>query len=128
MFHAFPWLYVRVHKTHHATQYVCPFSATTLHVFEHLLVGILPTILPLFIFPMTEGGWAMANLVIFIHGLFIHSNVPSPLERLGCIGTLEHATHHLRPKTNLGFMVPWGTITHPWAADQLFSMLAEVYA
>jgi len=74
-FHAIPYLYKNIHREHHQTQYVCPFSATTLSVSEHVIIGILPTTLPLYLLPMTHEGWAIMNAIFFMHGLFIHSNV-----------------------------------------------------
>lgn len=105
--HAIPYLYKNVHQEHHRAHYVCPFSATTLSISEHVVIGIIPTILPLYLIPMSQIGWALTNAIFFVHGLFIHSNVRSPLEWCGFIGTREHATHHVRPKTHFGFLIAW---------------------
>jgi len=110
-FHKFQYLYKTIHNEHHKTHYVCPFSATSLSISEHIIIGIVPTLVPLYFIPMTQWGWAFINALFFMHGLFIHSTVRSPFEYLGFIGTREHATHHIHPKTNMGFLIPWFTST-----------------
>ena len=127
IFHMFPSVYRSVHQRHHETRYVSPFSATVLDFKEHIFVGIVPTLLPLYFAPMSELGWAVMNALIFLHGLFIHSNVHSPLEMLGCIGTVEHATHHIRPDTNFGFMIPWDSMVHPITEESLFHRIRMHY-
>lgn len=129
VFHSFSVLYKAIHKEHHQTHYVCPFSATTLSMSEHLIIGILPTLLPLYLIPMTEGGWAIMNAIFFMHGLFIHSNVRSPMERLGFIGTRAHATHHVRPRTHMGFLIPWfGVDPFHASSDDLNSDIIRYYS
>jgi len=128
-FHASPYLYKKIHREHHMTHYVCPFSATSLSMSEHIVIGILPTLLPLYVIPMSEAGWGIINAAFFIHGLFIHSNIRSPFECLGFIGTREHAAHHVRPKTHMGFLIPWfGSAPFNGASDELNADIIKYYS
>ena len=105
-------LYNLVHSEHHLTKEVCPFSATILDLREHIVIGLIPTMVPLYFFPLPFWAWSMANAMIFVHGLFIHSNVESPFERLGAIGSREHSSHHLRPTSHFGFLLPWWDVVY----------------
>ena len=129
-FHNNKWLYENVHKTHHKTIHVSPFSATILDIKEHILVGILPTILPLFFVDMTFVGWSITNAFIFMHGLLIHSTLDYRIGRL--LGADEHATHHLFKNTHLGFINPlWdhmiGTATYPISREALVDSIVAAY-
>jgi sterol desaturase/sphingolipid hydroxylase (fatty acid hydroxylase superfamily) len=125
MFHKVPYLYENIHREHHRTIWVSPFSATILDWKEHILVGVVPTIAPLYILDMSMGAWACMNIVIFIYGLLIHSSVNFP-------GAHEHATHHVFKNTHFGFMFPvWdtlmGTNTYPIQREDLITSIAANY-
>ena len=130
--HKNKYLYRIVHHEHHITKYVCPFSATILNVGEHIIIGLVPTILPLFIFPLSFNAWSVANALIFIHGLFIHSNVKSPFEYLGCIGSREHSSHHIVPTSHFGFLFPWwdmiyGSLEYPVGVYRIALYISRAY-
>ena len=119
------WLYDNVHKEHHRTIWVSPFSATILDWREHLLVGVVPTVLPLFFIDLSFGAWTMMNMVIFLYGMAIHSSLPIP-------GAREHATHHVFKNTHFGFMFSiWdtllGTSTYPITREKLVESIIANY-
>ena len=131
--HRNKWLYELVHHEHHITRYVSPFSATILDLREHIVIGLIPTMVPLYFFPLPFWAWSLANAMIFVHGLFIHSNVESPFERLGAIGSLEHSSHHIRPTSHFGFLVPWwdvlyGSLTYPVQPYRIGLYISRAYA
>tara|TARA_R110000851_G_scaffold159236_1_gene302479 strand:- start:14 stop:592 length:579 start_codon:yes stop_codon:yes gene_type:complete len=124
-FHASPWLYKNIHREHHQTIWVSPFSATILNWKEHILVGVVPTILPLYFLDMSLLAWSLMNSLIFIYGMIIHSSMNFP-------GAHEHASHHVYKNTHFGFMFPFwdawmGTGTYPISRDQLLLGIANTY-
>ncbi len=125
MFHTIPYLYVNIHKEHHQTVWVSPFSATILNWKEHILIGVVPTLIPLYIIDMSLGAWTFMNILIFIYGMLIHSSVDFP-------GAHEHASHHVFKNTHFGFIFPmwdtWmGTSTYPITREQLLMGISKTY-
>jgi sterol desaturase/sphingolipid hydroxylase (fatty acid hydroxylase superfamily) len=124
-FHAFPYLYETIHREHHQTIWVSPFSATILNWKEHILVGVVPTLLPLYFLDMSMGAWSIMNSLIFMYGMVIHSSMNFP-------GAHEHASHHVFKNTHFGFILPlwdmWmGTATYPISRENLLMGVANTY-
>jgi sterol desaturase/sphingolipid hydroxylase (fatty acid hydroxylase superfamily) len=105
LFHQNDWLYRNVHKHHHETIYVSPFSSTIITLSEHALVGIVPIIVPLFYINMSVVAWTLMNTLIFIYGMVIHSTLKTPWDGV-FLGPNEHATHHIYKQTHFGFFLP----------------------
>lgn len=121
IFHSNTWIYENFHRRHHETLYVTPFSSTILDIKEHVLIGVLPTLIPLQYISMTYASWVGMNLLIFLYGMLIHSTV--------CI---EHASHHLYKNNHFGFINPlWdylgGTLNYPITNVQLNDLVHEHY-
>ena len=131
MLHTNKWLYDNVHKVHHKTIHVSPFSATILDPLEHIIIGILPTMLPLLVVDIDIIGWTLTNACIFIHGLLIHSTIMIPYDTV-LLGPREHATHHIFKRTHYGFINPlWdivcGTATYPITRTALIDSIVAAY-
>ena len=129
--HSNQMLYEKIHKEHHKTIHVSPFSATILDPLEHVIVGIIPTVLPLVFVDIDKIGWTLTNLFIFLHGLIIHSTLHTPYDNL-LLGSHEHATHHMFKKTHYGFLNPlWdilcGSNTYPIKRQQLIDSIVASY-
>jgi sterol desaturase/sphingolipid hydroxylase (fatty acid hydroxylase superfamily) len=129
LFHKIPFLYNTIHKEHHNTIYVTPFSSTILATPEHIFIGIVPTLVPLYIIHMNILSWTLSNACIFIFGILIHSNSDSPTDLI-MLGSYEHGMHHIYKNTHLGFMNPlWdymmGTGTHPISKNRLRKTLVR---
>ena len=125
MFHKVPYLYNNIHKEHHHTIWVSPFSATILDWKEHILIGVVPTVIPLYFIDMSMNAWAFMNILIFIYGMLIHSSV-------NLTGAHAHASHHVFKNTNFGFIFPqWdflmGTDNFSITRDQLLMGIAKTY-
>ena len=105
LLHSNRTIYNLIHKEHHRTIYVVPFSATILDNKEYLCTGMIPTILPLFFIDIDLIGWTMINIFIFIHGLFIHSTYELPYEKY-LLGSQNHSIHHVKKSVNFGFLLP----------------------
>ena len=130
-FHQNDWLYQNVHKHHHETIFVSPFSSTIITVSEHLLVGIVPIIVPLFYINMHVIAWTLMNTLIFVYGMMIHSTLKLPWEGV-LLGPREHATHHIYKQTNFGFLFPvWdlimGTSSQPISRERLIDSIIAAY-
>ena len=130
-FHHNDWLYQNVHKHHHETIYVSPFSTTIITVSEHLLVGIVPIVVPLFFINMNALAWTLMNTLIFVYGMVIHSTLKLPWDGV-CLGANEHATHHIYKQTNLGFFFPFwdytmGTGSFPISRERLVDSIVAAY-
>ena len=109
-------IYRSIHHEHHKTIYVIPFSATIMDPVEYVLTGTIPTVLPLFFIEINLLGWVLVNMMVFIHGLFIHSSYKLPYEGY-LLGAQNHATHHMVRNKNFGFLLPW------W--DQIFNTYTD---
>ena len=105
MFHQNKHVYKAIHHEHHITKYVSPFSATILDFKEHILIGIVPTLLPLFFVDIDLIGWTITNMLIFVHGIFIHSTYKLPYEGY-LLGSHNHSLHHMCRHKNFGFLFP----------------------
>ena len=130
-FHHNKWLYHNVHKHHHETIYVSPFSSTIITFSEHLLVGIVPIIVPLFFINMSVLAWTLMNTLIFVYGMAIHSTIKLPWDGI-FLGPHEHATHHLYKQTNFGFFFPFwdfimATGSSPISREALITSIIASY-
>jgi sterol desaturase/sphingolipid hydroxylase (fatty acid hydroxylase superfamily) len=105
--HRNKYLFHTIHQKHHKTLYVSPFSTTILSLKEYLLNTVLPTTLPLFFIRMNFASWTIVNLLIFFHGIFIHSTYKLPYEGYFLLGSKSHSIHHVAKSTNFGFLFPW---------------------
>lgn len=106
LMHINPYLYNKIHKKHHETLFVSPFSTTILDVKEDVITGVLPTIIPLFFLELNLTCWAILNMMIFVHGILIHSTKLLPYEKY-LLGSKTHSIHHFAKGTNFGFIFPW---------------------
>ena len=105
MLHSNKTIYKKIHKEHHKTVYVVPFSATRLTIFEMITSGLVPTLVPLFFIDVDFIGWTVINIFVLIHGLFIHSTYKLPYEPF-LLGSQNHAVHHMKKTVNYGFLLP----------------------
>ena len=93
-------------RIHHKTVYTIPFSATIMDPVEYIITGMVPTLLPLFFIQISLLGWAIVNMLMFLHGLFIHSPLKLPYEGY-LLGAKNHTIHHIVKNRNFGFLLPW---------------------
>ena len=115
LMHNYIFLYQTIHKHHHSTIYVSPFSSLILDIKEHIVTGLIPTNLSLFFIDISLIGWVMVNMLIFLHGIAIHSTYRLPYEGKWVLGSYNHASHHINMKAHYGFLNPM------W--DMLFNSL-----
>ena len=106
LMHKSPYLYKHIHKKHHQTLYVSAFSTTILDVKEEIITGLLPSFIPLFFIRLNYTSWGILNLLVFFHGLLIHSTIQLPYERF-LLGSKSHSIHHIAKNTNFGLIFPW---------------------
>jgi len=104
--HQFPFLYRTIHKHHHSTVYVAPFTSLVLDFKEHIVTGLIPTNLSLFFIDISLSGWILVNTLIFLHGIAIHSTYRLPYEGKWFLGSYSHASHHIHMNSHYGFLNP----------------------
>lgn len=101
-------LFVEVHKVHHKSNVVTPFSTFSFHPLEALILGSV-MILPMLVIEFE----VMAPVLFPIYSLFFnilgHSNVKL-IKKTGVIRTVEtstnHNNHHTKYHSNFGFASP----------------------
>ena len=130
--HQVPYLYKTIHKHHHSTTYVTPFSALILDFKEHIITGIVPTTLPLFMMDISILGWVISNMFIFLHGLFIHSTKRLPYEGRFLLGSHNHAHHHIHVKSHFGLLNPmwdmlFDTLPYHLTGEQVNNKIMRFY-
>lgn len=98
-------LFRLIHREHHLSQVMTPYSSFSMHWVEALLLG---TVMPIAMLFHTFGVWSLLSLPVMslILNSLGHSNlVLAPFTR-------RHALHHQYVNGNFGFLLPW--------FDQLF--------
>jgi lathosterol oxidase len=99
-------LFRLIHREHHLSQVITPYSSFSMHWMEAILLG---SVMPLAMLFHTFGVWSLLSLPVMslILNSLGHSNlVLAPFTR-------RHALHHQYVNGNYGFLLPW--------FDQLFN-------
>ncbi|MDH5694555.1 MAG: sterol desaturase family protein, partial [Gammaproteobacteria bacterium] len=101
-------LFRYIHKVHHQSRIVTPFSTWSFHWLEAAILGsVLP--LAILIYPFSVWSLALLPVISLFWNIIGHSNVCSTNPFLGIFSqaSARHAMHHKHIDRNFGFSLPY---------------------
>lgn len=94
-----------IHKVHHKSVTVTPYSAYSVHFIEAMFIGFSAPFFMMF-FDISLGVVFILHVVGMIYTIFIHSNMQSEKKAINRIFSISryHSVHHIEGNKNFGFV------------------------
>ena len=94
------------HMVHHNTYNILPTDLFYTDFKEYLIYGVIVGVFPILFYKINILDYLIANILIFIHQIYTHSELSFPFYIPGFIHSKYHMKHHKIGKGNYSILLP----------------------